>query len=91
MPTAWRPTVLWNAIPWDRWSEVEQRIGGMAERGVVIQPGMTLDDLHAERHPLYMKYADIVIDCSGKAQDELLAEIRSLEPWCDRSTLSPTG
>ena len=71
-------------------AEVEQRIGGMAERGVVIQPGMTLDDLHAERHPLYMKYADIVIDCSGKAQDELLAEIRSLEPWCDRSTLSPT-
>ena len=58
--------------------DVEQRIGGIAERGVVIQPGMTLDDLHAERHPLYLKYADVVIDCAGKPQNELLAEIREL-------------
>ena len=59
-------------------AEVQQRIGGIAERGVVIQPGMTLDDLHAERHPLYLKYADVVIDCSGKSQDALLNEIRAL-------------
>ena len=30
--------------------EIKQRIGSMAERGVVIEPGMTLDDLHAERY-----------------------------------------
>jgi len=59
-------------------AEVGLRIGGIAERGVVIQPGMTLEDLHAERHPLYLKYADVVIDCFGKPQDELLAEIRAL-------------
>jgi len=58
--------------------EVEQRIGGIAERGVVIQPGMTLADLHAERHPLYLKYADETIECSGKASNELLAEIQEL-------------
>lgn len=58
--------------------DVEQRIGGIAERGVVIQPGMTLDDLHAERQPLYLKYADVVIDCSGKTSGQLLAEIREL-------------
>ena len=57
---------------------IMQRIGSMAERGVVIQPGMTLDDLHAERRPLYLQYADEVIDCSGKGQDQLLAEIRIL-------------
>jgi shikimate kinase len=59
-------------------AEVEQRIGGMAERGVVIQPDMTLDDLHAERHPLYLNYADGVVNCSGKTPNELLAEIRAL-------------
>jgi shikimate kinase len=57
-------------------AEVEQRIGSIAERGVVIRPGMTMEDLHHERHPLYMKYADEVVVCSGKSPDELLAEIR---------------
>ena len=56
--------------------EIKQRIGSMAERGVVIHPGMTLDDLYTERRPLYLKYADAVIDCAGKTQDELLMEIR---------------
>jgi len=59
-------------------TEVEQRIGGIAERGVVIQPGMTLEDLHAERHPLYLKYADMTLECSGKTSTELLSEIRAL-------------
>ncbi len=59
-------------------AEVEQRIGSMAERGVVIQPDMTLSDLYAERHPLYLNYADVVLDCSGKSLDELLTEIRAL-------------
>jgi shikimate kinase len=58
--------------------DVQQRIGGIAERGVVIRPGMTLEDLHAERRPLYLKYADEVIDCAGKSQNRLLDEIRNL-------------
>ncbi|MEN8254280.1 MAG: shikimate kinase [Verrucomicrobiota bacterium] len=58
--------------------EIKQRIGDTSERGVVIQPGMTLDDLYEERRPLYLEYADVVIDCSGKTQDELLAEMRLL-------------
>lgn len=58
--------------------EIQQRIGDMSIRGVVIQPGMTLADLYAERHPLYLKYAETVIDCAGKNQKALLAEIRAL-------------
>jgi shikimate kinase len=58
--------------------EILRRIGGMAERGVVIKPGMTLADLYAERHPLYLHYADVVIDCAGKPQARLLEEIRAL-------------
>jgi len=56
-------------------NEIKTRIGDYSGRGVVIRPGMTLDDLYAERRPLYLKYADIVIDCAGKGQDELLLEI----------------
>ena len=57
-------------------TEIKQRIGDTSERGVVIKPGMTLDDLYAERHPLYLNYADEVIDCSGKTSDQVLSEIR---------------
>ena len=58
--------------------EIKQRIGDYSGRGVVIKPGMTLDDLYTERHPLYLKHADAVIDCSGKSQNELVEEIRNL-------------
>ncbi|MBN2686205.1 MAG: shikimate kinase [Pontiellaceae bacterium] len=55
--------------------EIKQRIGDTSQRGVVIRPGMTLDDLYAERRPLYLQYADYVIDCAGKRQDKVLKEI----------------
>ena len=58
--------------------EIKRRIGDISHRGVVIKPGMNLDDLYAERYPLYMKHADLVIDSSGKSQGELLTEIREL-------------
>lgn len=57
--------------------EIEQRIGDLSERGVVMEPGMTLGDLFTERHPLYLKYADTVVDGAGKSMDELIREIRS--------------
>jgi len=58
--------------------EIKQRIGDTSERGVVIRPGMTLEDLHAERRPLYLNYADEVVDCSGKTSDQVLTEVRVL-------------
>ena len=58
--------------------EIKRRIGDTSQRGVVIKPGMTLDDLYAERRPLYLKHADVIIDCSGKNQNDLLMEIRGL-------------
>lgn len=65
--------IIFLDVPLD---EIERRIGDWSERGVVIKPGMTLRDLYEERRPLYLKHADIVIDCSGKSQNELLTEIR---------------
>ncbi|MDF7809259.1 shikimate kinase [Pontiellaceae bacterium B12219] len=56
--------------------EIKRRIGDFSQRGVVIKAGMTLDDLYAERQPLYLKYADLVVDCADKAPDDVLRVIR---------------
>lgn len=57
------------------YAEIRRRIGDTSRRGVVMRPGMTLEDLHAERRPLYLRHADTVIDCAGKGQDAILGEI----------------
>lgn len=58
-------------------SEIKNRIGDYSERGVVMKPGMTLDDLYDERRPLYLKHADHVLSCAEKTPDELIREIRA--------------
>ena len=52
-----------------------QRLGDLNARGVTLQPGQTLRDLYDERTPLYEKYADLIIDCSGKMLRDVVAEI----------------
>ncbi len=52
-------------------NETEKRISSFLRRGVVMRKGITnLRELHKERVPLYEKYADIVVDCSGLTIDE---------------------
>lgn len=46
---------------------LENRLGDLKSRGVVLKDGFTLKDLYNERIPLYEKYADLVID--GKNMD----------------------
>jgi len=67
--------IIFLDVPMD---EIKRRIGDISERGVVIKPGMTLDDLCEERRPLYMKYADHMLECANKTSAELVAEIRNL-------------
>ena len=69
-----RARIIFLDVPLD---EIKHRIGDISQRGVVIQPGMTLDDLYQERRPLYLKQADTVIDCAGKSSAALVAEIRN--------------
>ena len=54
---------------------VRLRIGDFAERGVVLEPGMSLEALFASRQPLYQEHADSVIVCGGKALHELVDEV----------------
>lgn len=64
--------VVYLSLPYD---ELEERLGDLNERGVVLQPGQTLRQLFEERKPLYEKYGEIVIDCRGKQIREIVREI----------------
>ena len=44
---------------------ISNRLVDFSKRGVVLKPGMTMQDLYNERAPLFERYADITIDCNG--------------------------
>lgn len=46
-------------------NNLKKRLGDIKNRGVVLRAGQTLEDLYAERTPLYEKYADITVDEAG--------------------------
>ena len=46
---------------------IRARVGDLKDRGVVIELGTTLEDLMAERKPLYQQYADSVVRLWGQA------------------------
>ncbi len=52
-----------------------QRLDNLDARGVVYAPGQTLSQLYRERHPLYVRYADITVVCDGLSPEEVKAEI----------------
>ena len=71
--------IVYLKLPFE---ELEQCLGDLHERGVVLKKGYTLRDLYEERIPLYEKYADITIACEGKDIRSVMEEIyekRSLE------------
>ncbi len=59
-------------------NELKKRIGNLKERGVAMQHGQTLENIFAERTPLYEKYADISIDCKNKKIREIVEETANL-------------
>ena len=59
--------------------DVEKRIPDFSARGVVMRGNIsTLQELYAERAPLYEKYADVTVDCGGKSPDEIAEELKRL-------------
>jgi shikimate kinase len=51
----------------------------MATRGLVRRPEQSFAQLYQERRPLYLHYADVTVDCSGKNTTQICAEITALE------------
>ncbi|MCR4436878.1 MAG: shikimate kinase [Clostridiales bacterium] len=58
------------------YGEIEKRINNIKSRGIVMDKGRSLIDLYNERVPLYEKYADLTIRCSGKHIEEVVDEIQ---------------
>lgn len=46
-------------------NNLRKRLGDVKNRGVVLREGQTLEELYAERTPIYEKYADITLDEEG--------------------------
>jgi shikimate kinase len=53
------------------------RIEDFARRGVVMAAGQSLESLLAERDPLYRRYADVIVDCSGRTHEEVLERLQN--------------
>ncbi len=55
--------------------ELAQRFSDMNSRGVARAPEQTFADVYAERRPLYLQHADIIIHCDNKKPEALIEEI----------------
>ena len=55
---------------------IRERLGDLAERGVVLREGETLRELYDERVPLYEKYANLTIECENKNVMELAKRLK---------------
>lgn len=55
--------------------EINTRLTNAYQRGIVGMKTNTLRHLFNERQPLYIKYADVVIDCTGKSKNLILEEM----------------
>lgn len=66
-------------------SELETRLTNISTRGIVIRPGATLRQVFDERKPLYEKYCDITVDCSGSDTEKCVAgtieALKAAVPW----------
>lgn len=54
---------------------IEKRVTNLYTRGVVMAKDQTLAQLYKNRQPLYRKYAQLTIDCTGKTQEQIVEEI----------------
>lgn len=58
------------------YEEMKKRLKNITTRGIVLLPGQSLRGMYDERAPLYGRYADVVVACSGK--EDLESVVRSV-------------
>ncbi len=56
-------------------NDLKKRLSNIKTRGVAMAKGQTLDDLYAERKPLYEKYAEIIVRSDNKHTMEETVEM----------------
>ena len=55
--------------------ELSRRLTDMTTRGIVFRSKGDLRSVYEERLPLYEKYADVTVSCTGRSIEESLREI----------------
>ena len=65
-------TVVYLRLTYEK---LKKRLGNLRGRGVVLRKGQTLHDIYRERSVLYEKYADIIIEETGRDIEPTLREI----------------
>ena len=51
------------------------RLTNMETRGIAAAADTGIEQIYAERHPRYQRYADLTIDCQDLSMEEVVAEI----------------
>lgn len=64
--------VIYLYAPYD---EIRRRLGDFSHRGVIMRNGNTLEEMYAEREPLYEKYADVKVDVCAHSMAESIEKI----------------
>jgi len=54
---------------------IEKRIKNITTRGLIKKNSQTLYDLFEERRLLYLKYAEVIIECKNKAHEAVIKEL----------------
>jgi len=55
--------------------EMVRRLKNITTRGIVLEPGQSLREMYDQRIPLYERYADIRIYCSGEAFERVMENV----------------
>ena len=58
--------------------DVLNRVTNFKKRGIACRPGQDLAELFIERHPLYLRYADQVIETGGMSIKEQVHKLQQL-------------
>lgn len=59
-------------------SEIKNRLDNISTRGVAAEKSQTIDDIFKERYPLYIKYADYVLDLENLNVEQTVEKISDL-------------
>ena len=57
-------------------AELRRRIHNYESRGIARRPDQSFQDVFDERNALYRRYADIVVDCDGRDQGQVIADVQ---------------
>lgn len=65
-------TVIYLRVEFE---ELSARLKDITTRGIVFKGSDDLRSVYLERLPLYERYADVIIDCSGKRIEQSITDI----------------